>query len=293
LHSFFRSHAAAYILLPTAAACWSGNHIIARAIAGIVPPASLSVARWLVVALILGLVGPHLLIADWRKLKAKIGALTFLALIGGAAFGTLQYVALQYTTAINMGVVGSVSPAFIVAASFLLFGDRMSLRQLLGVAVSLIGVLAIVTRLQPDLLLSLSFNGGDLMILANMVLWSVYCACLRRQRSLRRLGICHRLSAARRRGDARGDPLCRRLHVDPRLRLMEPRHRADRRAARQRLPAHHPAVRRRARNLDPGRDAAAPSRGGLRADPRRRHPGGTARRPAAASPSPALPDSRA
>ena len=179
LHSFFRSHAAAYILLPTAAACWSGNHIIARAIAGIVPPASLSVVRWLVVALILGLVGPHLLIADWRKLKAKIGALTFLALIGGAAFGTLQYVALQYTTAINMGVVGSVSPAFIVAASFLLFGDRMSLRQLLGVAVSLIGVLAIVTQLQPDLLLNLSFNGGDLMILANMVLWSIYSACLR------------------------------------------------------------------------------------------------------------------
>src|SRR3990172_7100205 len=158
LVSFLRSPAAAYILLPTA---------------------SLSVARWLVVALILGLVGPHLLIADWGKLKAKIGALTFLALIGGAAFGTMQYVALQYTTAINMGVVGSVSPAFIVAASFLLFGDRMSLRQLSGVGVSLIGVLAIVTQLQPELLLSLSFNGGDLMILANMVLWSIYSACLR------------------------------------------------------------------------------------------------------------------
>jgi drug/metabolite transporter (DMT)-like permease len=179
LPSFFRSPAAAYILLPTSAACWAGNHVIARAIAGEVPPASLSVMRWVVVALILGLVGPHLLIADWRKLKAKIGALTFLALIGGAAFGTLQYVALHYTTAINMGVVGSVSPAFIVAASFLLFGDRMSLRQLFGVGVSLVGVLAIVTRLQPDVLLSLSFNEGDLMILANMVLWSIYSACLR------------------------------------------------------------------------------------------------------------------
>ena len=177
--SFLRSPAAAYILLPTAAACWSGNHIIARAIAGDVPPASLSVVRWLVVALILGLVGPHVLMADWGKLKAKIGALTFLALIGGAAFGTMQYVALQYTTAINMGVVGSVAPAFIVAASFLLFGDRMSLRQLSGVGVSLIGVLAIVTQLQPDLLLSLSFNVGDLMIIANMVLWAIYCACLR------------------------------------------------------------------------------------------------------------------
>jgi drug/metabolite transporter (DMT)-like permease len=179
LPSFFRSQAAAYLLLPTAAACWAGNHVIARAIAGEVPPASLSVVRWLVVALIVGLVAPHLLMADWRKIKAGIGALAFLALIGGAAFGTMQYVALHYTTAINMGVVGSVSPALIVAASFLLFGDRMSLRQLAGVVVSLVGVLAIVTSLQPDLLLSLSFNQGDLMILANMVLWSVYSACLR------------------------------------------------------------------------------------------------------------------
>ena len=66
-----------------------------------------------------------------------------------------------------------------MAASFLLFGDRMSLRQLSGVAVSLVGVLAIVTRLHPDLMLSLSLNAGDLMIIANMVLWSIYSACLR------------------------------------------------------------------------------------------------------------------
>jgi len=90
-----------------------------------------------------------------------------------------EVVALQYTTALNMGVVGSVSPAFIVAASFLLFGDRMGPSQLLGVAISLAGVLAIVSQLDPERLLSLSFNGGDLIIIVNMVFWAVYCACLR------------------------------------------------------------------------------------------------------------------
>ena len=105
--------------------------------------------------------------------------LTFLALIGGAAFGTLQFVALQYTTALNMGVVGSVSPAFIVAASYILFGDRLGPSQLFGVAVSLVGVLAIVTQLDPERLSSLTFNGGDLIIIVNMVFWAVYCACLR------------------------------------------------------------------------------------------------------------------
>jgi drug/metabolite transporter (DMT)-like permease len=177
--SFLRSPAAAYVLLPLAAACWAGNHVVARAIAGHVPPASLAVVRWMVVLAVVSLFAFRQLRRDWPKLQQKAGIMAFLSLIGGAAFGTLQFVALQYTTAINMGVVGSVAPAFIVAASFLLFGDRLGLTQLSGVAVSLVGVLAIVSQLHPERLLELTFNGGDLIIIANMVLWGVYCACLR------------------------------------------------------------------------------------------------------------------
>jgi drug/metabolite transporter (DMT)-like permease len=136
LASLLRSQAAAYFLLPLACACWAGNHVFARAVAGHAPPASLSLARWIVVVLIVFVLAWPQIEADWQKLKAKRGVMVFLALIGGAAFGTLQYVALQYTTALNMGVVGSVSPAFIVAASFILFRDRLGLSQLFGVAVS-------------------------------------------------------------------------------------------------------------------------------------------------------------
>jgi drug/metabolite transporter (DMT)-like permease len=178
LASFLRSQAAAYFLLPLACACWAGNHVFARAVAGHAPPASLSLARWIVVVLIVFVLAWPQIEADWQKLKAKRGVMVFLALIGGAAFGTLQYVALQYTTALNMGVVGSVSPAFIVAASFILFRDRLGLSQLFGVAVSLVGVLAIVCQLQPERLETLTFNGGDIIIIVNMLFWAVYCACL-------------------------------------------------------------------------------------------------------------------
>ena len=117
---------------------------------------------------------------DWPKLKQKIGIMIFLSATGGGAFGTLQFVALQYTTAINMGVVGSVAPAFIVAASFILFGDRMGFTQLTGVAISLRPACwQIVTQLHPENLASLAFNAGDLIIITNMVLWAIYCACLR------------------------------------------------------------------------------------------------------------------
>ncbi len=176
---FFRTQAAAYVLLPLAAACWAGNHIIARAIGGHVPPASLAVARWiLVAALVLPFALPHLR-RDWAYLGKRRGIMLLLAITGGGAFGTLQFVALHFTTALNMGVVGSVAPAFIVAASWLLFRDSLSGSQLSGVLVSLSGVLVIVSRLDLARLLSFSFNTGDLIIIANMVLWAIYSACLR------------------------------------------------------------------------------------------------------------------
>lgn len=179
VRSFFRSPAAAYVLLPIAAGCWAGNHVVARAIAGHAPPMTLSVVRWVVVLLVVSLVAWSQIRPDLPKLWANAGVMVFLGLVGGAAFGGLQFVALNYTTALNMGVIGSIAPALIVTASYVVFRDGLGPFQLLGVGVSLVGVLAIVCRLDWQQLVSLSFNAGDLIILLNMVLWAVYCACLR------------------------------------------------------------------------------------------------------------------
>jgi drug/metabolite transporter (DMT)-like permease len=179
LIAFLRSARAAYVLLPVAAACWAGNHIVARAIGGYVPAASLSLVRWLLVALVLGVCAGRHVIRDWPVLRQRLPLMLFLALMGGSIFGTMQYVTLQYTTALNMGVVGSISPVFIVTASWLLFGDRLGGLQLFGVLVSLTGVLAIMSQLSLRRLLDLSFNFGDLLIIVNMAFWAIYCACLR------------------------------------------------------------------------------------------------------------------
>jgi drug/metabolite transporter (DMT)-like permease len=176
---FLRSQAAAFLLLPLTSLCWAGNHVVARAVGGHVPPAGMGVLRWIIVALVLApFAHPHLR-EDWPKLKAQPWMTILFGVTGGGLFGTLQYVALQYTTALNMGVVGSVAPAFIVAASWLLFRERLAPVQLAGVLISLSGTLAIVSRLDVGRLAGLSFNEGDLIILANMACWAVYASCLR------------------------------------------------------------------------------------------------------------------
>ena len=92
----------AYLLLALAGLCWSGNHIVGRAVAGHVPPFGLSTARWLLPAIALAPVALPYLRRDWPLIKAHWRIMAFFALTGGALFSALQYLGLQYTTALNV-----------------------------------------------------------------------------------------------------------------------------------------------------------------------------------------------
>jgi drug/metabolite transporter (DMT)-like permease len=169
----------AFVALALASLFWAGNHVLGRAIAGTVPPFAISAIRWTVPALILlPFAIPHLR-RDWPAIRANKALIFWLSAIGGGLFGVLQYVGLQYTTAINVSVLNSLSPVMIAVAAALLFGERLSLAQATGVAISLAGVLVIVCRGDPWQLASLGFNWGDLIIIFNMATFGVFSACLR------------------------------------------------------------------------------------------------------------------
>jgi len=169
----------AYLLLALASLCWSGNHLMGRAIAGHVPPLTISTLRWLFAAALIYPFVRRQLARDWPLIRARLGAAIYLSLLGGAVFGALQFVGLQLTTALNVSVMNSLAPLFIAAAGAVMFGDRLTVGQAVGIAISLLGVLAIITKLDASVLTHLSFNVGDLIILGNIVIWGVYSASLR------------------------------------------------------------------------------------------------------------------
>jgi drug/metabolite transporter (DMT)-like permease len=174
-----RSPVVASVLLAFAAFAWSGNHVVARAVSAIIPIWSLNVARWLIVAALMLMVAAPTLRRDWPLMRRHAVVLGFLGILGGGLFGALQFVGVRYTGALTLSVMNSVAPALIALASFLIFRDGISPLQGLGIAISLSGVLAIVTKLDLGLLQALSFNPGDLIIVFNMGVWAVYSACLR------------------------------------------------------------------------------------------------------------------
>jgi len=168
-----------YLLLALGSLCWSGNHLMGRAITGHVPPLALTTLRWLLAAAVLfPFIHAHL-VRDWPLIRRHFGVLVYLALIGGAVFGALQFVGLQLTTALNVSVMNSLAPVFIAVAGAVMFRDRLSAGQVAGIVISLLGVLAIISKLDPDVLTHFAFNIGDILILSNLVLWAVYSASLR------------------------------------------------------------------------------------------------------------------
>lgn len=176
------SEVAAFAMVCAAALCWAGNHIAGRWIAiedPPVPPGGLSALRWLLALLVLLPFSWRQVVEDWPQLRQRTGVVLALGLGGGAVFSVVQYYALQHTSAVNVGVMNSVGPAFIVLAGTLIFRDAVSALQIGGIATSLVGVLVILSRGDPALLSRLQFNFGDLLALLNMAVFAIYSACLR------------------------------------------------------------------------------------------------------------------
>lgn len=169
-----------YVLMALPPLFWAGNAVVGRAVVGDLPPIALAFWRWCLALLILlpmggpGLIGQRAVIRrHWRVLLA-------LSVTSVTAYNTLLYLALQSTTAINATLVGSTIPIAILALSWVWLGSRTTLQQALGVAVSLVGVLAVIARGDVAALLALRLHAGDLWMLAATLSWAVYSVLLRR-----------------------------------------------------------------------------------------------------------------
>ena len=171
----------AYLLLVLTTLFWSGNFIVGRAVHGTVPPIALAFCRWGGAFLVvIGFAWPHLR-RDWPVLLRHWRMLLLLAATGIAAFNTFVYIGLGSTTALNGLLMQSTMPAAILLCSFLLFGERPGFVQLLAIAVSLVGVLVIITRGEAWALGRISLNSGDLWMFAAVLAYAVYSALLRRR----------------------------------------------------------------------------------------------------------------
>ncbi len=168
-----------YLLLSLAPLFWAGNLILARGLRAEIPPVGLAFWRWVAgSAIALAFAWPHLR-ADWATIRQHWRTLALLSVLGIGAFNTLLYVGLQSTPALNGLLVQASLPLFVALLSYCFFGDRLTIRQQIGLALALLGAIAIISRGNWQVLANLDFNPGDLWIFLAAICYAAYSSLLR------------------------------------------------------------------------------------------------------------------
>ena len=175
-------NAKAYLMLVCATLFWAGNFTIAKfAYLQNIPPNTLSFLRWCLVLIILFPFTYQEILKLKYKIKENLSLFFILGFTSVCIFTSFTYNALNHTQVINASLFNTAIPVTIILVCFLLKIEKTNIFQLSGLFISVLGILAIITRLDLNILLSLNFNKGDLFMIGAIIAWGVYSAYLRKR----------------------------------------------------------------------------------------------------------------
>lgn len=161
------------LLLTVPPLLWAGNAIVGRLVREAVPPMTLNLLRWTIALLVLLPLGRAALrpgsgvLTNWRRYA-------LLGLLGIGMYNSLQYLALQSSTPINVTLVASGMPVWMMLVGRLFFGVPVRGRQVGGAVLSIAGVLVVLCRGDVHQLLALRLVAGDLYMILATIAWSFY-----------------------------------------------------------------------------------------------------------------------
>ena len=148
------------------------NMILARGVAGSVPPFSIAFFRWSLVAL--GLL-PAVVMALREKpglLRGQTRGIVAAGFLGMFVCGGPVYVAGVTTSAINLALIMALAPLVVLLFSFVSGQEAIHRSQIIGMLLSLVGAALIITRGQAAI--GAGVATGDLLALLAMLAWAGY-----------------------------------------------------------------------------------------------------------------------
>ena len=173
----------AYIMLVCASLFWAGNFIVGKyAFLTDIPPLSLVFYRWTLVWFILLPFTYKEIIKYKDIIFHNLSLLFLLGFTSVGLFNSFTYLALIHTQVINASLFNAAIPAIIILLCFLFKVEKTNKFQILGLIISVLGIIAIITKLKVDILLSLNFNKGDLIMVGGVLTWGIYSTLLKRKK---------------------------------------------------------------------------------------------------------------
>ena len=161
------------VLLTLPPLLWAGNAVVGRLMAGQVPPMTLNFLRW-AIAFVLLLPWAGWLLRPGSPLWPRWRRFTVVGLLGVGCYNALQYLALKTSTPLNVTLVAASMPVWMMGVGALFFRQPLTARQLAGAALSVAGVLVVLSHGDWDVLLQVRLVPGDVFVLLATAAWAVY-----------------------------------------------------------------------------------------------------------------------
>ncbi|MGG0845515.1 DMT family transporter [Peribacillus simplex] len=165
-----------FSLLLLTSLLWGGNFVVGKSLVEHASPMTLTTLRWIIAISCL------LPIVWWKERKifpprSAILPLFLMGITGVVLFNLLQFVALEKTSATNVGLISTLNMISIAIFSFFFLKERINILQMFSMFFSLFGVILVLSKGNIDLFLSLRFNTGDLYMMAAVCVWGIYSVC--------------------------------------------------------------------------------------------------------------------
>jgi len=170
----------AYLMLVCATLFWAGNFMVGKfAFFTNIPPMSLVFYRWSLVWIILLPFTFSEIIRSKEVILNNLPLLIFLALTSVGLFNSFTYLSLVHTQVINASLFNTAIPAIIILLCFIFKIEKTNKYQIIGLIISILGILTIITKLNLEIIFSLNFNKGDLIMIGGVISWGLYSSFLK------------------------------------------------------------------------------------------------------------------
>jgi drug/metabolite transporter (DMT)-like permease len=160
---------------------WGGNAVASRLAVGHISPMALTCLRWLAVCFMIAPFLGREAAAHGPTVAARLSYVVVMAAVGFVAFNALIYAAAHHTSAVNLTILQGSIPVLVLLGGLVWFRIRIRFVQVLGVAVTLVGVAITAGRGELANLAALAFNIGDVWMIIACAGYATYTLLLRKR----------------------------------------------------------------------------------------------------------------
>lgn len=163
-----------YVIMLLVPLFWGGSFATAEHVITEIPPITAATIRFSLAGCIL--IGIVFMKSEWHTslLLKNWKGLLFVSLTGIVGYNVFFFMGLNYTSTLNGSLIIATMPVFVTLGAILFFKESWSIKVGISLALSLVGVIVVITGGSMNILMSLSFNKGDLLFIAALTCGVLY-----------------------------------------------------------------------------------------------------------------------